>query len=904
MKKTLEKLLVCILIVLTLNNFFISNITYAAEDDFNIITEAIEDLLGTVIGLLSIIPKLVVLPLSYAAQMLMAGVAYSQGTSDADGNISTGTITLDSMFLTPFDIIFNKVALVDVNIFNIPSTAGAIKSIREAVASWYYVMRNIAAAILLCILIYVGIRMAISTIASDRAAYKKMLTDWAVSLALIFLIQYIIVFTFSVNSAFIKALSEIGDATALNESTKDLFLTSLGYDLNSVAATVVVCMLTWQTFSLLITYIQRMLKVSFLVIISPLITLTYSIDKMGDGKAQALNTWLKEFVYTVLLQPFHCIVYMAFVGMAIKILGEPGILETDDNNFAAMILIILCIHFTKEAEKLLGKIFNFSDAVSGASLATGMASAAVLASQSKNIGKGARSVVNGAKNLKSSVKTARVEMATLKGIMAGQTIDQARQAATEKYNSTSNSVGEEVEAKSRVDKFMEKTAIGRKLTATKGALAAAREQSKAASREKAIEREMDKNGGSAFKRDANGRDLETEEQYNARRAKAEKAVDDRAKAKQQRRENIKNAKTFIAQSKTKNMVTQQVIPAMVSVGVGAFVGAGNFGVGGNAAQSVLLASGTYKGSQQFLKTSSKNMSTNTAALVAGAGAQSDAEGREKIEQVMGRSDEFEKASEQIDKIYGEIKAALDGIDKDDAKTLKNTIRNVVDKELLQNPSADNATIAAALAGNQDIQRIVGKHSMSMDDFTSSRPVQDMIDFKRDNKIYENITTVNSWGLSTDAMIDETMGKFNPTASGQSPQGGGQQGGGANPQTPPTPDGGGGASTDDGDGTDGDNDSDGGAFTEEERRKFEEIVSNASDEQMRQISSFIDDVNSKWEASPNAKANEVIEELEGITAYQSEQIKELIKLIKRMDSRESFTGLYQSQKSKIDFNGGA
>ena len=50
----------------------------------------------------------------------------------------------------------------------------------------------IVLSILLCVLIYVGIRMAISTVASDKAAYKKMLVDWACSLALIFLLQYII----------------------------------------------------------------------------------------------------------------------------------------------------------------------------------------------------------------------------------------------------------------------------------------------------------------------------------------------------------------------------------------------------------------------------------------------------------------------------------------------------------------------------------------------------------------------------------------------------------------------------------------------------------------------------------------------------------------------------------------
>ena len=45
-------------------------------------------------------------------------------------------------------------------------------TIRKNIAIWYYALRNLAIGILLAILIYVGIRMAISTVASDEAKYK------------------------------------------------------------------------------------------------------------------------------------------------------------------------------------------------------------------------------------------------------------------------------------------------------------------------------------------------------------------------------------------------------------------------------------------------------------------------------------------------------------------------------------------------------------------------------------------------------------------------------------------------------------------------------------------------------------------------------------------------------------
>ena len=42
--------------------------------------------------------------------------------------------------------------------------------------------------------LYVGIRMAISSVAEEKAKYKKMLVDWVVSLGLLFVLHYIMVF--------------------------------------------------------------------------------------------------------------------------------------------------------------------------------------------------------------------------------------------------------------------------------------------------------------------------------------------------------------------------------------------------------------------------------------------------------------------------------------------------------------------------------------------------------------------------------------------------------------------------------------------------------------------------------------------------------------------------------------
>lgn len=51
--------------------------------------------------------------------------------------------------------------------------------------------------------------MALSTVASEEAKYKKMLVDWVTSLALLFVLHYIILLVININSALVKTLCGI-----------------------------------------------------------------------------------------------------------------------------------------------------------------------------------------------------------------------------------------------------------------------------------------------------------------------------------------------------------------------------------------------------------------------------------------------------------------------------------------------------------------------------------------------------------------------------------------------------------------------------------------------------------------------------------------------------------------------
>ena len=385
-KKILVGILIFILIALC-THFSV----YAANSNRTVIDTAIQGilkLLGTVIGVFTWPIKLMVLGVSVALQGLMSVFLRFGGSSQ-------------DLFVTPFTILFNKLEVVSIDFFNFSATEGFINEFRKNIAMWYYVLRFIATAILLAILVYIGIRMAISTVAEEKAKYKKMIVDWVTSIALLYLLHYIIVFVIEVNTALVDMLTAVSNEADMGIIIAGLLTTAVSpvSGIGGWAACILYVIFIWQTLKFFIMYAKRMITIGFLILISPLITITYSIDRAGDQKAQALNAWLKEFIYNVLIQPFHCILYLSFAETAFKAVtfGDPDEVLTffarsvfawgeGDSQIAIMIFAVLCLTFVNSGEKIIRDIFGFNRASHVGDLATAAAVATGAFTQVQKIG--------------------------------------------------------------------------------------------------------------------------------------------------------------------------------------------------------------------------------------------------------------------------------------------------------------------------------------------------------------------------------------------------------------------------------------------------------------------------------------------------------------------------------------
>lgn len=123
----------------------------------------------------------------------------------------------------------------------------------------------------------------------------------------------------------------------------DILLRQFGY-------TVIYLALVMYTILFLFRYLKRLMMLTFLTLIAPLMAMTYPLDKMKDGSAQGFNTWFREYLFNLLIQPVHLILYTVLIGSAMDLVA--------DN----LIYALVALGFILEGEKILRKFFGFDKA--------------------------------------------------------------------------------------------------------------------------------------------------------------------------------------------------------------------------------------------------------------------------------------------------------------------------------------------------------------------------------------------------------------------------------------------------------------------------------------------------------------------------------------------------------------
>ena len=279
--------------------------------------------------------------------------------------------------------------------------------LQGTISKWYNILRIIAIVGMMSVLVYIGIRILISSTAGQKAKHKELLKDWLIGMVLLFTMHYIMSFS----NVFVRQLTYLltsvnpinhmevivdsmgdknnpqtgkikealeqedvpatsGDGSKLlydlgtNENGEEIveWHTNLmgtiriranafwGTDDGHIGYTLMFAVMVIYTVIFCWTYIKRVIYMAFLTVIAPLVALTYPIDKANDGKAQGFDIWFKEYIFNLLLQPMHLLIYTVFISAAIEIATKNWIYS------------LVVLGFIATAEKIVRRMFNFEKA--------------------------------------------------------------------------------------------------------------------------------------------------------------------------------------------------------------------------------------------------------------------------------------------------------------------------------------------------------------------------------------------------------------------------------------------------------------------------------------------------------------------------------------------------------------
>ena len=203
--------------------------------------------------------------------------------------------TLDKLF-------FGDFKFLDINIFNINTSKEsnskgneANANLKKGVAVWTNATRGFAVAISLLLFILGAVMLMLNSARTDSkatsiASLKNFLTDTVKGLMIALLITVVLAMilfahdmVISIFNAIRYKMLESGAQSAeviIYKNVLDLDINGYGYSVSFIAY----LFMSAYHIKFLIIYINRLLTIGFLIVVSPIISVTYALDRIGDRK--------------------------------------------------------------------------------------------------------------------------------------------------------------------------------------------------------------------------------------------------------------------------------------------------------------------------------------------------------------------------------------------------------------------------------------------------------------------------------------------------------------------------------------------------------------------------------------------------------------------------------------------
>lgn len=308
---------------------------------------------------------------------------------------------------TPDNIIFNKVAILDINFFN-PYPNSLIGMLSGTIAKIYNSFDTIALTLFVLCAMVVAIKMVLSSVAAQKAEAKNALKHWVTGIVLLLLMRVIIAGIFELNEIIVSNLSGAAEQVTFNIDLTGMaddnmgfldwvgglfnlqtyrrgiiavggliagsqqvpgylgmlaYFACYGWVAQDLFAVILFFTIFGQSITLLVSYGKRLMYTVLLGVAAPIVVVIDALNKITKGSSNILNNWFKEFTAAVFMQSFHAVMLVVILNMIAAIVGN-----SQNGSMDSALVGVICIALSSgliRFEKFYKQIFGLQDGVVG-----------------------------------------------------------------------------------------------------------------------------------------------------------------------------------------------------------------------------------------------------------------------------------------------------------------------------------------------------------------------------------------------------------------------------------------------------------------------------------------------------------------------------------------------------------
>lgn len=303
-------------------------------------------------------------------------------------------------FPFPDQIIFNGVSMLDPNFINPVSgdSQSLVGIMSSVIQNFYYSFFTLACTVFVLAAVIIGIKLALSSIASEKAIYKDAIKHWIMGLALLFLMHFILAGMFAINEQICISASKICQNVKFSISALD-FVPVGGSTLKSLFETIGsifgdadefkfaeisvqgygglilkflvngvlqldliyaigLSIMLGQTFSLIIMYLKRVFYCIVLGMLAPVIVAMDTIQKVVTGRDTGIfKNWFQNMFALIFNQSFQAI----FLCVVIILMGKVDNLKGGNMDLIEALIAVISLNAIMKFDKLFKELLGFKD---------------------------------------------------------------------------------------------------------------------------------------------------------------------------------------------------------------------------------------------------------------------------------------------------------------------------------------------------------------------------------------------------------------------------------------------------------------------------------------------------------------------------------------------------------------